>query len=145
MKNELLNNFLNELSEEDIKVIKEWLKNKENAINDNFKMLSDEVIQKFGYGIGDISYFKEFNNQDIIFFYDEFIADKANHEINDYINYFGKLFISNHDNIDLYEVVRFNEEFKSKIYNLNRNSMLKVPNFLCLKYNILDFLKRNDI
>jgi len=141
---EKMSQFLDSLSDEDIDIIKKWLDDREKKMADNFKLLTNEINQKYGYGIGDISYFKEFNNQDIVFYYNEYLIDRQKNEINDYIHYYGKLFISKKDDTKIYEVVRFKENFTGNIYNLDRDSMLKVPNFMCLKYNILDFMKRRD-
>lgn len=137
--------FLDSLKEEDINKIRIWLDNRDKLIIDKFKMAAYEVTSKFQFGIGDISYFKEFNNQDIVFFYQEFLNDQDNNVINDYFNYFGKLFITEKEDEKLYEVVRFNNDFKGEISNLDRSNMLKVPNFICLKFGILEFLKRRDL
>lgn len=142
MKMTRLEVFLNNLNDDDISIIRNWLEKKDRESIDKFKMAAFEIECKFKNGIGDISYFKEFNNQDIVFFYQEFINDQDNNVINNYINYFGKLFISKKEDNIFYEVIRLNDDNTAEIINLDRENMLKVPNFLCLKFGILEFLKR---
>lgn len=134
--------FLNGLSEEDINIIKKWLEDRDKKPVYNFKDAALEIVDKFKYSIRDISYFKEFNNQDIIFFYDEYKDDLEKYKILNYLSYFGKLFISCKDDNVFYEVIRLNDDNIAEIINLDRSAMLKVPNFICLKYGILEFLKR---
>ena len=103
---EKMSQFLDSLSDEDIDIIKKWLDDREKKMADNFKLLTNEINQKYGYGIGDISYFKEFNNQDIVFYYNEYLIDRQRNEINDYIHYYGKLFINKKDDTKIYEVIK---------------------------------------